>query len=73
MSTHVFTARDEYGGQCRIQVRREESTDKARAGKDRALPQLLRYVMEDGSDVRRIDNDTFQVIATGAYVTRVDA
>ncbi|WAC61947.1 hypothetical protein OVA13_11080 [Pseudoxanthomonas sp. SL93] len=72
MSTHVFTARDEYGRHCRIQVRREESTDKARAGKDGALPQL-RYVMEDGSDVRRIDNDTFQVIATGAYVTRVDA
>ena len=34
-------------------------------------PNYAAYVLEDGSHVRRIDNDTFQIIATGAYVTRV--
>jgi hypothetical protein len=32
---------------------------------------MPRYVLEDGSRVRRIDNDTFLVVGTGAYVSRV--
>lgn len=72
MSTHLFIARDASGRQCRIEVHREDAADTAPTGQGRPRPHL-RYVMEDGSAVRRIDNDTFQVIATGAYVTRVDA
>jgi hypothetical protein len=68
----MFTARDASGRECRIQVRREDDASTAPARRDGPHPHM-RYVMEDGSDVRRIDNDTFQVIATGAYVTRVDA
>lgn len=67
MSTHVFTAEDASGRRCRIQVNRTDDADAAREG---ATPAPA-YVLEDGSHVRRIDNDTFQIIATGAYVTRV--
>lgn len=68
MSTHVFTAQDASGRRCRIQlIRNVEAAQASRAATDtRPI-----YVLEDGSHVRRIDNDTFQVIGTGAYVTRV--
>lgn len=68
MSTHVFTAQDAAGRQCRIQLVRD---DAATHGSQAATDRQSTYVLEDGSHVRRIDNDTFQVISTGAYVTRV--
>lgn len=67
MSTHVFTAQDAAGRQCRIQLVRGGATQGSQAATDRQST----YVLEDGSQVRHIDNDTFQVISTGAYVTRV--
>jgi hypothetical protein len=67
MTTHVFTAQDASGRRCRIQVNRTDDADAARDGAAHAPA----YVLEDGSHVRRIDNDTFQIIGTGAYVTRV--
>jgi len=68
MSTHVFIAQDASGRRCRIQVlRNDEGAQASRTATD-AHPL---YVLEDGSRVRRIDNDTFQVVGTGAYVTRV--
>lgn len=67
MTTHVFMAQDASGRRCRIQLHRGD--DAAPSPHDtRRAPA---YVLEDGSHVRRIDNDTFQIIATGAYVTRV--
>ncbi len=66
MTTHVFTAEDASGRRCRIRVSRAD-TD-ATQGNTASTPT---YVLEDGSHVRRIDNDTFQIIGTGAYVTRV--
>lgn len=67
MSTHVFTAQDASGRRCRIQVNRGGEAD----GPPGDHPHAPVYVLEDGSRVRRIDNDTFQVVGTGAYVTRV--
>ncbi|MCH6482634.1 hypothetical protein MMG85_03485 [Pseudoxanthomonas sp. LH2527] len=67
MTTHVFMAQDASGRRCRIQLNRGD--DAAPAHRD--TRQAPAYVLEDGSHVRRIDNDTFQIIATGAYVTRV--
>ena len=67
MTTHVFTAQDASGRRCRIQVNRVDHADAAPG----AAAQSPTYVLEDGSHVRRIDNDTFQVLGTGAYVTRV--
>ena len=66
MTTHVFTAQDASGRQCRIQVNRADGAHDPHGAA--AAPT---YVLEDGSRVRRIDNDTFQVVGTGAYVTRV--
>lgn len=68
MSTHVFTAQDASGRRCRIQLVRHDEAPRASLAATDTRPI---YVLEDGSHVRRIDNDTFQVIGTGAYVTRV--
>jgi hypothetical protein len=67
MSTHVFTAQDAEGRRCRIKVHRGNAGDAAHGD----APAMPRYVLEDGSRVRRIDNDTFLVVGTGAYVSRV--
>lgn len=67
MSTHVFTAQDASGRRCRIQVHRGNEEEAAHGDH----PGTPTYVLEDGSRVRRIDNDTFLVVGTGAYVTRV--
>ncbi|MBL8256768.1 hypothetical protein J2X02_002612 [Pseudoxanthomonas japonensis] len=66
MSTHVFTAEDASGRRCRIQVNRDAGDPT-----QRDAASATTYVLEDGSHVRRIDNDTFQIIGTGAYVTRI--
>ncbi|MEL1265768.1 hypothetical protein [Pseudoxanthomonas putridarboris] len=71
MTTHTFIAQDESGRRCRIQVTRDAADAASRAGAASSPDHAPVYVLEDGSRVRRIDNDTFQVIATGAYVTRV--
>ena len=68
MSRHVFTAQDASVRRCRIQVLRNEEDAQASHATPDAHPL---YVLEDGSRVRRVDNDTFQVVGTGAYVTRV--
>ena len=31
----------------------------------------LVYTLSDGTPVRRVDNDTFQIISTGAYISTV--
>jgi len=67
MSTHVFTAQDASGRRCRIRVDRAAEGDASHGDH----PHAPVYVLEDGSRVRRVDNDTFQIIGTGAYVTRV--
>ncbi|WP_213605084.1 hypothetical protein [Pseudoxanthomonas japonensis] len=67
MTTHVFTAEDSAGRRCRIQVIRSGDTGMSGG----SGPQAPAYVLEDGSQVRRVDNDTFQIIGTGAYITRV--
>lgn len=71
MTTHTFIAQDESGRRCRIQATRDAAGTASRAGRPSMVDHAPVYVLEDGSRVRRIDNDTFQIIATGAYVTRV--
>lgn len=72
MSTHAFFAQDESGRRCRIQVTRgPDAASAAPLSGSSDADHAPVYMLEDGSRVRRVDNDTFQVIATGAYVTRV--
>lgn len=70
MSTHVFFAQDESGRRCRISALRGDAAASV-AGGTHDHDGAPVYVLEDGSRVRRIDNDTFQIVGTGAYVTRV--
>ncbi|MFT3761623.1 MAG: hypothetical protein QM761_03225 [Pseudoxanthomonas sp.] len=64
--SQVFYAQDEAGNQCRI-LQALESSD-AQAGAATVV-----YRLEDGTPVRRVDSDTFQIVGTGAYVTIVRA
>lgn len=61
MSTHTFIAQDAAGARCTIKVTRNEETRGADAV----------YQLEDGTPVQRVDNDTFKVIGTGAYINLV--
>lgn len=62
MNTGHFLAQDEEGNRYRILFRRDEHP-----GSD-GTEAKRHYVLEDGSEVRRMDNETFRVLGTGAYV-----
>jgi hypothetical protein len=70
MSTYCFFAQDEAGNRCKINVFRGPTEDAKQKGlQDRDIAPI--YALEDGSRVRRVDMETFQVVPTGAYVTLV--
>ncbi len=62
--TQVFYAQDEAGNRCRVMQSLEELQPPANGT-------TLVYRLDDGTPVRRVDNDTFQVMGSGAYVTIV--
>lgn len=66
MNQNQFLAQDAAGNRCRVRLL--EATDRGAVGQSgpRDAPA---YVLEDGSAVKRVDADTFQVLATGAYIT----
>ncbi len=66
MNTGHFLAQDEEGNRYRILFRRDEHD--ADTGNDEAKPVARHFVLEDGSQVQRVDNETFMVLGTGAYV-----
>ncbi len=59
---HSFLAQDQAGNRYRVLQLRETADD---------TPADAAYQLEDGSRVRRVDNDTFQIVANGAYVSLV--
>ncbi len=65
MTTHTFIAQDAAGTRCTIKVIRNEETQGASLGAGAV------YQLEDGTPVQRVDNDTFKVIGTGAYISLV--
>jgi hypothetical protein len=74
MSTYCFFAQDEAGNRCKINVFRgpiegAKQGAKQQGSHDRDIAPI--YALEDGSRVRRVDMETFQVVPTGAYVTLV--
>jgi len=70
MSTYCFFAQDEAGNRCKINVFRGPNEPRKQNGShDRDIAPI--YALEDGSRVRRVDMETFQVVPTGAYVTLV--
>ena len=67
MSTHVLIPRDACEGRCRIQVPGYEEGAQASRATTEAHPF---QVLEEGSRVRRVDNDNVQRMGRGTRVTR---
>ncbi|MET0582336.1 MAG: hypothetical protein ABWX88_08325 [Pseudoxanthomonas sp.] len=68
MNSDYFFAQDQAGGMQRVHVVRHSGTQENATESAKRAPS---YVLDDGSALRRIDNDTFQVVDTGALVTLV--
>jgi len=65
MENRYFIAQDSTGERRRVRILpSDHDTDAS------GHPAHL-YALDDGSPVRRVDNDTFQVVGSGAYVTLV--
>ena len=70
MNTMQFFVQDVAGNAYAVRVvghppkqQRESSSSKAEVSMPRT------YLLEDGSALTRVDNDTFQMVGTGAYLT----
>lgn len=66
--TQTLYAQDEAGNRHKVIQRLEAPEDGD--GPDHGAARLV-YTLADGTPVRRVDNDTFQVISTGAYISTV--
>ena len=69
MSSESFSAQDLVGNVQQIRIRRD--TPEQDGGHPEGARQKISYFLEDGSALRRIDNETFQIIETGAFITLV--
>ena len=69
MNSGYFLAQDQAGNRQKVLVNRHAPTNgNHHAG---AATGSVSYMLDDGSQVRRVDNETFQILDTGAYVTLV--
>ncbi|MET0289583.1 MAG: hypothetical protein ABW178_08145 [Pseudoxanthomonas sp.] len=66
MDTRFFMTQDSAGERRRVRILAADGSGEGAAGHS---PD--RYALDDGSPVHRVDNETFQVLGTGAYVTLV--
>lgn len=69
MNGEYFFAQDQAGGLQRVHVVRHSGV--AHGSSDANAKRAAAYALDDGSPLRRLDNDTFQVLDTGALVTLV--
>jgi hypothetical protein len=72
MNQEYFLAQDQAGNTQTVHVTRHaqngQASDVGDAGGAASTPRAT-YALSDGSPVKRIDSDTFQVLGTGAFVT----
>ena len=70
MNSGYFLAQDQAGNRQKVLVNRHATPHGGNhhAG---AATGSVSYMLDDGSQVRRVDNETFQILDTGAYVTLV--
>jgi hypothetical protein len=66
MDTRFFLTQDSTGERQRVRILAAEGGSQDAPGHH---PD--RYALDDGSPVHRVDNETFQVVGTGAYITLV--
>lgn len=68
--TQTLYAEDQSGNRHKVIQRleppHEAGHDAAGQGSGRVV-----YALDDGTPVRRVDSDTFQIIGTGAYISTV--
>lgn len=69
MNNDYFFAQDQAGSLQRVRVVRPSSGEHESEGD--ASKHAAVYALDDGRPLRRIDNDTFQILDTGALVTLV--
>lgn len=72
MNQEYFLAQDQAGNTQTVHVTRYAQNGQASEGGDAggsASTPRATYALSDGSPVKRIDSDTFQVLGTGAFVT----
>jgi len=69
MNNDYFFAQDQAGSLQRVHVVRPSSGEHESEGD--ASKRAAVYALDDGRPLRRIDNDTFQILDTGALVTLV--
>ena len=67
--TQTLYAQDEAGNRHKV-IQRLEAPEGGQDAPDHRASRLV-YTLSDGSPVRRVDNDTFQIVGTGAYITTV--
>lgn len=71
MNGEYFFAQDQAGGLQRVHVVRHSGAHAGAAHGSDDAKRGAAYALDDGSPLRRIDNDTFQILDTGALVTLV--
>ena len=71
MGNEYFFAQDLAGNTRMVRVTHHPGIDSRVPGHHDPAQATPRYALDDGSQVKRIDNDTFQVAGTGAYITIV--
>lgn len=69
MNSEYFFAQDQAGSLQRVHVVRHSGT--THGSSDASAKRGAAYALDDGRPLRRIDNDTFQILDTGALVTLV--
>ena len=67
--TRMLYAQDEAGNRHKV-IQRLEAPSEGHEAPDQGASRLV-YTLSDGTPVRRVDNDTFQVGSTGAYISLV--
>lgn len=67
--TQTLYAEDQSGNRHKVIQRLEPPHDDGHAS-DHGASRLV-YALDDGTPVRRVDNDTFQIIGSGAYISTV--
>ncbi len=67
--THSLYAQDEAGNRHKV-IQRLEAPEGDKDAPDHGGARFV-YTLSDGTPVRRVDNDTFQIVSTGAYITAV--
>ena len=67
--TQTLYAQDEAGNRHKV-IQRLEAPEEGKDSPDHGAARFV-YTLSDGTPVRRVDNDTFQIVSTGAYITAV--